>query len=158
MIDVIVDEELGENFNAPPEIEQAVLAACKAAGFAGLKPELCVRFATDYEVQVLNQQWRGKNKVTDVLSFPMQQGPEYDFEQSLGDIALALPFIQQQASRLHLSQSAHTMHLIVHATLHLLGYDHIDDDDAVEMQTLERKAMAALGLHDPYPTDESEMI
>jgi len=157
VIDVIVDEDLEGSFTAPDHIESAVMAACEIATLAGVKPELCIRFATDDEVHKLNRQWRDKDKVTDVLSFPMQQGMEIDFEQPLGDIALAVPFIRQEATRLNLPYSAHTLHLIIHATLHLLGYDHIDDDDAVEMQALERQAMAKLGLHDPYPADEPEI-
>lgn len=158
MIDILVDEELAGTFAVPAGIEQAVIATCRLAGQAASQPQLCVRFAADDAVHELNRQWRGKDQVTDVLSFPMQEGPLFDFEQPLGDIALAVPFIQQEAARLELAESAHGLHLIVHATLHLLGYDHINDQDAAEMQLLEKKIMAEIGLHNPYPVDESESI
>ncbi|GAV20054.1 probable rRNA maturation factor [Mariprofundus micogutta] len=157
MIEVVLDEGLEECFSLPDDIDRAVLSACRVAGLtAGSTPDLCIRFAPDSAVQELNHQWRGKDKVTDVLSFPMQEGPSYDLDQPLGDIALAVPFIQHEAMRLNLPQSAHALHLIIHATLHLLGYDHIDDEDADRMQSLEKKAMATLGLHEPYPLDVSD--
>ncbi len=158
MIEVLMDEELEGSFTPPDGIEQAILTACKVAGFAGdIKPDLCIRFAPDSEVQSLNNLWRGKDTVTDVLSFPMQDGPVFDVDQPLGDIALAVPFIELEAKRLGLPQSAHQLHLIIHATLHLLGYDHINDDGADEMQALEKQAMARIGLHNPYPANALDM-
>ena len=158
MIEVVVDEVLDEGFVLPDGIDKAVLAACKVAGCSSDQmPDLCIRFASDSEVQELNNQWRCKDKVTDVLSFPMQDGPTFDMTQSLGDIALAVPFIQFEAKRLNLSQSAHALHLIVHATLHLLGHDHINDDDADKMQALEKQALLQIGLHDPYPVSTSDL-
>lgn len=156
MIEVIIDDELETLFSAPDGIETAVLMACQVAGYSGRQPELCIRFAADAAVQALNATWRSKDCVTDVLSFPMQEAPEFDFSESLGDIALAVPFILNEAERLNLSQADHILHLIVHATLHLLGFDHIDDDDADEMQALERQIMSKLGLHDPYPMPTKE--
>ncbi|PJA32703.1 MAG: rRNA maturation RNase YbeY [Zetaproteobacteria bacterium CG_4_9_14_3_um_filter_53_7] len=157
MIEVVVDEDLEPHFSIPDGIQQAVMAACHVAGFDAIEPDMCIRFASDAEVHELNRQWRDKDRVTDVLSFPMQEGAEFDLAQPLGDVALAVPFIQHEAKRLDLKPSAHQLHLIIHATLHLLGYDHIDDDDADEMQALERQAMADLGLHDPYPLDADDM-
>ncbi|NWF36632.1 rRNA maturation RNase YbeY [Mariprofundus sp. KV] len=156
MIDVVIDDELEASFSAPEGIESAVLIACEAAGHSGEQPEMCIRFAADEVVQELNATWRSKDSVTDVLSFPMQEAPEFDFSESLGDIALAVPFILNEAERLGLPQADHTLHLIVHATLHLLGFDHIDDDDADEMQALERQIMSKIGLHDPYPVQTKE--
>ncbi|OIO71211.1 MAG: rRNA maturation RNase YbeY [Zetaproteobacteria bacterium CG1_02_53_45] len=157
MIEVVVDEELEGSFSIPDDVQQAVLAACHVAGFEDIEPDMCIRFATDAEVHELNRQWRDKDRVTDVLSFPMQEGPEFDLEQPLGDVALAVPFIQHEAKRLDLLPAAHQLHLIIHATLHLLGYDHIHDDDAEQMQSLERQAMLKIGLHDPYPSDATDM-
>ncbi|MDQ6983008.1 MAG: rRNA maturation RNase YbeY, partial [Mariprofundus sp.] len=100
-------------------------------------------------------QWRDRDKVTDVLSFPMQETP-YDFSESLGDIALAVPFIIQEADRLDLSARDHYLHLIIHATLHLLGSDHIENRDAASMQAMEREAMRRMKLHHPYPESITE--
>jgi len=152
MIDVLVDSDVdGHDIPAFEEIEQAVMAACGAAGAAGQTPELCIRFAADEEVRMLNREWRNKDNVTDVLSFPMQQGAGRNLELPLGDIALAMPFVMNEARRLELPAGAHIQHLIIHATLHLLGFDHMDDREARAMQTVEQQAMRQLGLHDPYP-------
>ena len=156
MIDVVIDDELEGILTPPDHIEEAVLAACQVAGYSGQEPELCIRFASDDEVRQLNATWRNKDKVTDVLSFPEQVAPDIDLDNSLGDIALAVPYITEEAERLGLLQQNHALHLIVHSTLHLLGFDHIDDRDADEMQTLEREAMQLLGLHDPYPLEQKK--
>jgi probable rRNA maturation factor len=115
---------------------------------------LCIRFSDDETVHALNREWRKKDSVTDVLSFPMQDGDEPEADESLGDIILATPFTTKEAARLSLPVTDHMLHLIVHATLHLLGYDHIDDEDAKIMHKHERAAMNKLGLHDPYPNDD----
>jgi len=150
MIDIIVDDELEGDYSPPLAIQAAVVEACRVAGFSHDDPELCIRFTSDHEIRALNREWRDKDKVTDVLSFPMQDGPEFLADLPLGDIALAVPFIEEEAKRLALPADAHCLHLIIHATLHLLGYDHIDDADAGRMQQLESQAMAQLGLHNPY--------
>jgi probable rRNA maturation factor len=151
MIDVVFDTDVNQaGFPATADIERAVRVACDEAGFSG-QAELCVRFATDENIQVLNKQWRDLDKVTDVLSFPMQEGPDYNLNISLGDIALAARFVHQQASSLNLPVQAHTLHLIIHAVLHLLGFDHMKDKDAKIMQKLEQHIMRHLGLYDPYP-------
>jgi probable rRNA maturation factor len=151
MIDVVFDADVNHaGFPATADIERAVRSVCDKAGFSG-QPELCVRFATDEDIQALNKQWRELDKVTDVLSFPMQEGPNYDLNMSLGDIALAARFVRQQASSLDLPMQAHTLHLIIHAVLHLLGFDHVKNEDAIIMQKLEQRIMRHLGLHDPYP-------
>jgi len=151
MIDVVFDSGVNHaEFPATADIERAVCAACEEAGFSG-QAELCVRFATDEDIQALNKQWRDLDKVTDVLSFPMQEDPNYDLNMSLGDIALAARFIRQQASSLDLPVRAHVLHLIIHAVLHLLGFDHVKNEDAIIMQQLEQRIMQHLGLHDPYP-------
>lgn len=155
MIDIIVDDDLEAEYRPPVAIEAAVNAAMTVAGFEHAQPDLCIRFASDAEVHALNRDWRGKDRVTDVLSFPLQEPDAIDPAMPLGDIALAVPFIQQEADRLSLPADDHCLHLIVHAVLHLLGYDHIDDDDAAEMQPLEREAMRLLDLHDPYPEEYS---
>jgi len=149
-VDVIVDE--GVVFEPSSRIEEAVLAACNSAGMHGNSITLCVRFASDAGVQTLNKQWRHKDKVTDVLSFPMQGDP-FDFSESLGDIALAIPFVGLEAKRLNVPVDDHCLHLIIHATLHLLGFDHIADTDAERMQRLETQAMHSLKLHQPYPAE-----
>jgi probable rRNA maturation factor len=153
VIEILVDE--GVDMARMPGAARASAAAQAAFALAGGtgEPSLCVRFAPDAAVQALNRDWRHKDKVTDVLSFPIQDG-EIDATADLGDIALAVPFVEREAARLALPVADHALHLIVHGVLHLMGYDHEDDAEAAEMQALERRAMAGLGLHDPYPFEE----
>jgi len=154
MIDMLIDDdisvEISKSLPSAQQAETAVLAACVCAEFAVTEIDVCIRFASDTSQQALNKQWRDQDKVTDVLSFPMQQAP-CDASEPLGDIALAVPFILQEAARLDVPEHDHCLHLIIHATLHLLSFDHIDDHDAKRMQALEQQAMQALGLHNPYP-------
>jgi len=151
MIEVVIDAGVRHTeFPATKNIEQAVFAACGETGFIG-NPELCVRFATDEAIRVLNKQWRGLDTVTDVLSFPMQDGPDYDCNMPLGDIALAARFVHKEADTLDLPVQDHALHLIIHAVLHLLGFDHMRDEEKKTMQKIEQRVMRHLGLHDPYP-------
>ena len=146
--------------------EQAVRAALATTPHAGLVDnpacvEVSVRLTSDEEVHQLNHQYRGKDKPTNVLSFPMVQadlleavGNTDDGEVLLGDIVLAHGVCAAEASEKGVPLAAHASHLIVHGLLHLLGYDHQGTAEADAMESLEREAMAALGLHDPYHRDD----
>lgn len=155
MIDILVDDEVDDPLPAEAAIHQAVTAACLEAGLSQT-PSLCIRFAGDEAVQTLNRDWREKDSVTDVLSFPMQEPDAINPDESLGDIILATPFTALEADRLSLPVTDHMLHLVIHATLHLLGYDHIDLRDAEIMQNHERAAMKNVGLHNPYPDEEED--
>ena len=124
--------------------------------------EVSVRLTSDEEVHALNRQYRHKDKPTNVLSFPMIQ-PDLleavtansdDGEVLLGDIVLAHGICAAEAAERGVAVADHAAHLIVHGTLHLLGYDHQGDAEAEAMEDMERTAMAELGLHDPYPVRE----
>jgi probable rRNA maturation factor len=157
MIDLLIDEGVDEEpLPSTTAVQQAVIAACRTAGLDADEPQLCIRFAADAEVHALNARWRNKDKVTDVLSFPQQEAPDFDATFPLGDIVLAMPFVIREAERLGLPAADHILHLIVHGTLHLLGHDHIMDADAARMHPLERAIMRELGLHDPYPDEVNE--
>ena len=124
--------------------------------------EVSVKLADDDEVRALNASYRGKDKPTNVLSFPMIQ-PDLldslnigdDGEALLGDIVLAEAVCRNEAAGRRVPLVTHVTHLIVHGTLHLLGYDHIDDAEAEEMEAIERDALASLGIEDPYAIDEA---
>ena len=116
-----------------------------------------LRFSDDGEVQTLNRDYRGKDKPTNVLSFPMVAPDLFDTladsddgEILLGDIVLAAETVAREAAEKRISIAHHTTHLIVHGTLHLLGYDHEDEGQAEHMEGLERSALAGLGVADPY--------
>ena len=149
MVDIVVDEGIEDPLPDDASICRAVEAACSEAGIAQTV-HLCIRFADDATVEGLNSQWRRKESVTDILSFPMQNGPDFDLDESLGDMILATPFTLREAARLSLPSTDHMLHLIIHATLHLLGYDHMTDSEAELMQKAESSAMQKLGLHNPY--------
>lgn len=167
MLDVAVQAEApwpAEDWEALAE--QAVRAALATTPHAELVDnpacvEISVRLTSDEEVHQLNHQYRGKDKPTNVLSFPMVQadlleavGNTDDGEVLLGDIVLAHGVCAAEASEKGVSLAAHASHLIVHGLLHLLGYDHQGTAEADAMESLEREAMAALGLHDPYHRDD----
>jgi len=150
MIEVMLDAGIDAG-QTPGEamVRHAVAAACMQAGISR-RVTLCVRFADDKAICKLNRKWRGKDVATDVLSFPMQEGPDFNLDESLGDIILSWPFVAREAERLELGPQQHAQHLIVHGVFHLLGFVHGEDMDAERMQELERRAMKQLGLHDPY--------
>jgi probable rRNA maturation factor len=118
--------------------------------------ELGVRLTNDAEVRALNAEWRGKDKATNVLSFPMAEPDELDDaaadgpELMIGDIVLAHGVCAAEAADKGIAIEAHASHLLVHGTLHLLGYDHGDDDSATAMEAREVRALARLGIADPY--------
>ncbi len=119
-------------------------------------------FADDAEVQVLNREWRGKDKPTNVLSFPMLEREELlalsadGPPELLGDIALALETCAREAADKGISLDHHATHLVVHGLLHLAGHDHeLGPAEARAMEELEIKALALLGIADPYGDHDS---
>lgn len=141
------------------EAAAAALVLTPYAALADAAPlvEVAVRLTDDAEVQALNRDFRGKDRPTNVLSFPQVQ-PDLletlansdDGEILLGDIVLARETCAREAKEKGISLAAHATHLIVHGTLHLVGYDHIDDHGATAMEALEVKALASLGIANPY--------
>ena len=125
--------------------------------------EISVRLTDDEEVRVLNRDYRHKDKPTNVLSFPMVQRDlldgltnSDDGEVLLGDIVLALGVCAREAAEKGVATETHAIHLIVHGLLHLLGYDHEGEAEAEAMEAIERTALGALGLDDPYVVREAE--
>lgn len=111
--------------------------------------EVSVVLTDDAEQRELNRQWRGFDKSTNVLSFP-QIEPFAPVSGLLGDITLARETVDKEADEMGISFEAHFTHLVVHGFLHLLGYDHIEEEDAEEMEGLETDILATLGIADPY--------
>lgn len=119
--------------------------------------EISVRLTSDDEVHALNRDYRAKDKPTNVLSFAMMDSEELDSAASnndaealLGDIVLAAETCACESAEKGIAVVAHATHLVVHGTLHLLGYDHGDDEAASQMEGLETAIMAELGYSDPY--------
>lgn len=114
--------------------------------------EIAIVMTDDAEMHALNRQWRGMDKPTDVLSFP-SDGPEIPGQpQYLGDIALGYETSLRDAEAMQRPFEAHASHLLIHGFLHLLGYDHIEPEDAKVMEPLEADILAGLGWPDPYAT------
>jgi len=114
--------------------------------------ELSIVLTDDAEQRVLNRDWRGIDKSTNVLSFP-QIEPFAPVSGILGDIILARETLVREAQEQGVSLEDHFTHLVVHGFLHLLGYDHMDDDEALAMEGLETQILASLGVADPYGDD-----
>lgn len=133
-------------------IVSACLSSLEAEALDGMRPgEVVLLFTDNDAVHELNREWRGKDKPTNVLSFPAEDFPVPEGEAApLGDIALALETCLSEADEKDISPEAHLSHLILHGILHLLGYDHISDSDAAEMEDLERRLLARIGIADPY--------
>ncbi len=155
------DEEWDSSRSWEPLVRGAVEAAIAESAFpqlaeAARSVELSVRLASDEEVRALNAHWRGKDKPTNVLSFPMAE--PYELEQAdergpaimLGDIILAHGVCESEAVEKGIGVIEHATHLVVHGTLHLLGYDHVAEADAAEMEAREVRALARLGIANPY--------
>lgn len=113
------------------------------------KTELVIRIVDSAESAELNQNYRHKQGPTNVLSFPFT-APEGVASDLLGDIIICAPLVQEEAVAAHKPLEAHWAHLVIHGVLHLLGYDHIREQDATVMEGLETKIMQQLGYPDPY--------
>jgi len=142
----------------PALARSAVHAAVAQSRHSGLTDsEVSVKFTSDEEVRALNAAWRGTDKPTNVLSFPMADEGELAGAQLLGDIVLACGVCTREAEAKYVSVATHAAHLLVHGTLHLLGYDHeTSAADADEMEEVERRALASIGIADPYHVTEVE--
>jgi probable rRNA maturation factor len=111
--------------------------------------ELTIRLVNADESQQLNSDYRGKDKPTNVLSFPFEV-PEHIELPLLGDLVICSSVVATEALAQNKPVEAHWAHMVVHGCLHLLGFDHIDDAEAEEMETLETEILAKLGYADPY--------
>lgn len=162
MLDIALDADPDwDSINWADLARRAATSAIAESAFPQLGSgqrtvELGVRLTNDEEVRALNSTWRGKDKPTNVLSFPMAEADELDDaatdgpELMLGDIVLAHGVCAAEAAEKAISIEAHASHLLVHGTLHLLGYDHGDDAAAADMEAREVRALARLGIADPY--------
>lgn len=164
MLDIALDNDSDwDSSSGPwePLVRRAAEAAIAESAFPQLMSaqrsvELSVLLTSDDEVRVLNGRWRGKDKPTNVLSFPLAEAGELTQAESsgpelmLGDIVLARGICAAEAQDKGVAFADHAAHLIVHGTLHLLGYDHVDDSAALDMEAREIRALARLGIADPY--------
>ncbi|MFA0034784.1 rRNA maturation RNase YbeY [Vibrio sp. 10N.261.49.A12] len=111
--------------------------------------ELTVRIVDTQESHQLNHEYRGKDKPTNVLSFPFEAPPGIELDL-LGDLIICRQVVEKEAEEQSKPLLAHWAHMVVHGSLHLLGYDHIEDGEAEEMESLETEIMQTMGFEDPY--------
>ena len=150
-IDILIDDDA---WLALPERE-ALARRATGAVFAVLEApepdcELSILFTGDAAMAELNRAWRGKAGPTNILSFPAASAVQTGQPRALGDLVLAAGVVTAEAAAQAKPLANHTAHLIIHGLLHLLGHDHADDATGEAMERLEVKAMARLGLPDPY--------
>ena len=140
--------------DAEAVIHRAIETAAEMVDTDVADAELAIMLTDDEGIRVLNKNWRGIDKATNVLSFPALQstGPQDDDDapRMLGDIAIAYETTRGEADAEHKPFENHLSHLAVHGFLHLLGYDHTTDDEAEIMEGLEREILAQIGVPDPY--------
>ncbi len=151
MIDIEIEDAAWTA--ALPDAEALARIAAEAAlAHEGVEAEGVTLLLTDDEaVRDLNGRFRQQDKPTNVLSFPAPHNPEH----FLGDVALAYGVCAREAAEQGKPLGHHLQHLVAHGVLHLLGYDHVGDDEAEAMEGLERVVLAGLGVPDPYKTDPS---
>lgn len=138
-----------EDSNQLPNVQDFQLWLNSAITPFQPQAEVTVRLVDETESHQLNLDYRGKDKPTNVLSFPFEAPPGIELDL-LGDLIICKQVVEREAIEQNKPLNAHWAHMVVHGSLHLLGYDHIEDDEAEEMESLETEIMQKLGFTDPY--------
>ncbi|QBY05388.1 rRNA maturation RNase YbeY [Thalassotalea sp. HSM 43] len=146
---ICIDIQVACDNSELPNAEQLQRWADAALASYNKPFELTIRMVSSEESQQLNHEYRGKDKPTNVLSFPFEvpEGIELDL---LGDLVVCADVVEHEAKQQNKPLFAHWAHMIIHGCLHLLGFDHINEDDANEMEAIEIKLLAELGISNPY--------
>lgn len=152
-----LDLDLQIACEAPGVPETGRFHAWASAALAGRREaaELTIRVVDDTEGAELNQRYRGRPGPTNVLSFPFDPPPGLPPQDLIGDLVICAPVVAREACEQGKPEEAHWAHLVVHGTLHLLGFDHLTDPDAVEMEAMETIILDGLGFPSPYEASES---
>lgn len=135
--------ELDEKFEE--QIQNVIKTSLEHLGF-GLNYEISISIVNEDKIRKLNKEYRNNDSVTDVLSFPLFEGDDIPEEGMLGDIVICVERVKEQAKDFNHSEERELIYLTVHSLLHLLGYDHIEEDDKLEMRTKEKEIMKKLGI------------
>ena len=152
-IDVQTACESDKDLPTPDDFQRWADVALRGDGNA----EVVIRIVDEDESRELNHHYRGQDKPTNVLSFPMELPEELAAavdENMLGDLIICAPVVVHEALEQHKVLQHHWAHMVIHGMLHLQGYDHIEADEAEEMECLEIKLLQQLGIDNPYGTDE----
>ncbi len=162
-VDVVIEDDRWRALDLDGLAGRAVVEALGVAGISGADYEICVMGCSDARIAGLNAAFRDKGAATNVLSWPafdLLPDPETGIppaipdscgpDPGLGDIAIAFDTCEREAAEKGVPMADHVCHLVVHGCLHLLGYDHLDDIQAAVMEGLEIKALASMGVKNPY--------
>ena len=154
-VDFVIDQGDWSALADPERLVRAAADAladlCTPKTAHGLPALACVALSSDAVVREMNRAWRGKDKATNVLSFPSEQAPAPGAAAHfIGDVVLADATVAAEAGAQQIPLANHVQHLVVHGLLHLLGYDHECEDDAARMEALETQVLQRLGIPDPY--------
>jgi len=147
-LQIVCEQESG--LPTAEQIEQWATAAVEPQSD---EVEMTVRIVDEAESHALNLNYRGKDRPTNVLSFPFECPDEVELPL-LGDLVICRQVVEREAQEQDKPVIAHWAHMVVHGSLHLLGYDHIEDDEAEEMESLETEIMQGLGFADPYLSEK----
>ena len=151
---MIIDLQIAcEQETGLPTTEQIEQWATAAVQPQSDEVEMTVRIVDEAESHELNLNYRGKDRPTNVLSFPFECPDEVELPL-LGDLVICRQVVEREAQEQDKPVMAHWAHMVVHGSLHLLGYDHIEDDEAEEMESLEAQIMTGLGFADPYLSEK----
>ena len=150
IIDLQITCEQESGLPTAEQIEQWATAAVQPQSD---EVEMTVRIVDEAESHALNLNYRGKDRPTNVLSFPFECPDEVELPL-LGDLVICRQVVEREAQEQEKPVMAHWAHMVVHGSLHLLGYDHIEDDEAEEMESLETQIMTGLGFADPYLSEK----
>ena len=151
---MIIDLQIAcEQETGLPTAEQIEQWATAAVQPQSDEVEMTVRIVDEAESHALNLNYRGKDRPTNVLSFPFECPDEVELPL-LGDLVICRQVVEREAQEQDKPVMAHWAHMVVHGSLHLLGYDHIEDDEAEEMEILETQIMMGLGFADPYLSEK----
>ena len=161
LTEILIEDDRWQTAGLPALSERAAAATLVHLGLEPADWEISVLGCDDARIAVLNDDFRDKPQATNVLSWPSEERgaeapgqtpdlPEPGFDSELGDIAIAFETCAREAAEGQKPLSDHVTHLIVHGVLHLLGYDHVRDEDATLMQAIEVEVLGKLGLPDPY--------
>ena len=150
IIDLQMACEQESGLSTAEQIEQWATAAVQPQSD---EVEMTVRIVDEAESHALNLNYRGKDRPTNVLSFPFECPDEVELPL-LGDLVICRQVVEREAQEQDKPLMAHWAHMVVHGSLHLLGYDHIEDDEAEEMESLETQIMTGLGFADPYLSEK----
>lgn len=164
LVETVIEDARWEAFGLAPLAERAGRAVLAALGLPVDGFMISLMGCDDARIAVLNADFRGKPQPTNVLSWPSEErGAEFagevpelpeageaDDPESLGDIAIAYETCAREAEEQGKPMADHVTHLVVHGILHLMGYDHVEDEDATLMEALEVRILASLGVSDPY--------